>query len=204
MTKQSILAAFDVDGTLTTRDCVLPFMCRVAGRARVGRVGVRNGIALAQAAFGHQRDAAKARLCRDVFGGRDVAMTQSLGASFAEHVQAVWLRPDTLARLRWHQREGHRTALVSASLDPYLLPLGASLGVDDVVCTELEVGSDGRFTGGLVDGNCRGPEKVRRLAARFGRADVVYAYGDSAGDRELLAWADHGVLVRRTTVSEAP
>ena len=52
-----------------------------------------------------------------------------------------------------------------------------------------------------VDGNCRGPEKARRLLAwldaNHGGRDAVelWAYGDSPGDRELLAAADKPVWV---------
>ena len=68
--------------------------------------------------------------------------------------------------------------------------------------TELAVDDDGLLTGALAGANCRGVEKVRRLHAwlreRHGdRANVeVWAYGDSPGDRELLADADHAVWVR--------
>ena len=204
MTPPAVLAAFDVDGTLTIRDCVLPFMRRVAGDARVGQAGLRHGVALVRAALGQGRDEVKARVCHDLFSGRDAASTHEHGRSYAAHVERSWLRSDTLARLRWHQAQGHLTAFVSASLDPYLVPLGAALGVDDVVCTELEVASDGRFTGGLVAGNCRGAAKVTRLEAKFGRPQTVFAYGNSAGDRELLAWADHAILVTKTPITEAP
>ena len=69
------------------------------------------------------------------------------------------------------------------------------------MATELEVDADGRCTGALVGGNCRGPEKVRRLHAwldaHHGGRDAVelWAYGDSPGDRELLAAADRPVWV---------
>ncbi len=52
------------------------------------------------------------------------------------------------------------------------------------------------FTGDLDGPNCRGAEKVHRLHAWLdehhgGRCGVeVVAYGDSPGDRELLADAD--------------
>jgi phosphoserine phosphatase len=53
---------------------------------------------------------------------------------------------------------------------------------------------DGRITGRLSGRNCYGPEKVERLEEVLGKLDnyLVYAYGDSKGDRELLAVADHG------------
>ena len=54
-------------------------------------------------------------------------------------------------------------------------------------------------------GNCRGPVKARRLLAwldaNHGGRDAVelWAYGDSPGDRELLAAADRPVWVVRTS-----
>ena len=62
--------------------------------------------------------------------------------------------------------------------------------------TRLAVGGGGTFTGALDGPNCRGPEKVSRLhrwldATTGGRAGIrLVAYGDSPGDRELLADAD--------------
>jgi phosphatidylglycerophosphatase C len=79
-----------------------------------------------------------------------------------------------------------------------------------VLATRLAVDDDGRCTGALDGANCRGPEKVRRLHAWLDeshggrRGVVVWAYGDSTGDRELLADADHPVRVGRPLVSVAP
>ena len=41
--------------------------------------------------------------------------------------------------------------------------------------------------------NCWGTEKVRRLQELVGSKEgyVLYAYGDTRGDRELLEYADH-------------
>jgi phosphatidylglycerophosphatase C len=117
------------------------------------------------------------------------------------------LRPDTLGRLRWHQERGHRTVLVSASLRPYLEPLGAELAVDAVLCTDAEV-LDGRYTGRLEGPNCRAGEKVVRLQAWLEASGLtgarLWAYGDSRGDREMLASADHPVWVEAATVPVVP
>jgi phosphatidylglycerophosphatase C len=60
------------------------------------------------------------------------------------------------------------------------------------------VDTDDRFTGVLEGGNVRGPEKVRRLRDWLGTEPAeVWAYGDSSGDRELLAFADHARRVGR-------
>src|SRR5215203_1934115 len=59
------------------------------------------------------------------------------------------------------------------------------------ICATLEERA-GAFTGRYVGGDCSGPEKVRRVKQRFDLAayDVIYAYGDSVEDRELLELAD--------------
>jgi phosphatidylglycerophosphatase C len=197
-----VVAAFDVDGTLTARDCVVPFLRRVAGAPRVvlGLL-VRLGPFVAAVAR-RDRDRIKALATHAAFAGRPSAAVEQAGADFADEVARHGLRPDTVARLAWHRAAGHTTVLVSASYGAYLRPLAASLGVDGVVCTELEVGADGCCTGKLVGGNCRGQAKVARLhdwlaAGQGGRAGVVlWAYGDSAGDRELLADADHAVWAK--------
>jgi phosphatidylglycerophosphatase C len=88
--------------------------------------------------------------------------------------------------------------MISASLAVYLAPLGRQLGFDAVLATALEVGSDGRLTGRLEGANVRGQEKVDRLRQWLGVDTCeLWAYGDSDGDRELLALADHGYRIGR-------
>lgn len=195
----STLAAFDLDLTLTRRDCVLPFMVRVAGWPRVILAGARHLPLLAWVATGRgNRDRAKAALVSSVFRGRSAKGVADVGESFALATIETGLRPDTVARLRWHQQQGHTTALVSASLAPYVHPIGRLLGIDYTLCTELTTDASGLFTGALDGGNCRGPEKEARLRAAFPERPLdVWAYGDSNGDREMLAWSDHPTLLTR-------
>jgi phosphatidylglycerophosphatase C len=65
------------------------------------------------------------------------------------------------------------------------------MGFDAALCTELKV-SDGRYTGYLASPNCWGPEKIRRLTEWWHAEEptMLYAYGDSRGDTEMLARAD--------------
>jgi MFS family permease len=50
----------------------------------------------------------------------------------------------------------------------------------------------GRLTGRCLDGDCSGAEKVRRIRERFdlSRYTLLYAYGDTPDDREMLDLAD--------------
>jgi phosphatidylglycerophosphatase C len=200
------VAAFDVDGTLTTRDCVTPFLLRAAGR-RLPLTLLGHPLALATAAVHRDRDRLKELACR-ALRGIDGTTIDALGASFADEVASRWLRDDVVERLRRHRELGHRVILASASLDPYLVPLGRGLEVDDVVCTQLERGPDGRLTGRLAGANCRAAEKARRVAVWLeatGRANAeLWAYGDSAGDRELLAAADRPVWVGTARLEAEP
>jgi phosphatidylglycerophosphatase C len=203
-----VVAAFDVDGTLTTRDCVVPFLRRIAGTRQL-TVGLgRHATRVAPALARRDRNALKAQAALVAFTGRPYVDVEASGREFAVYLQHARLRPDVLDRLAWHRRMGHHVVLVSASFGVYLRPLAEALGVDGVVATELTV-EDTRCTGALSGGNCRGIEKVRRLHAyldeRFGgRAAVeLWAYGDSPGDLELLADADHAVWAKQRLAAVA-
>ncbi len=198
-----VVAAFDVDGTLTTRDCVLPFLIAVAGPTGLALALARRAPALAPALVRRDRDTMKALATAAVFTGRPLASVEQAGRAFAPRIVDRWLRADTLATLRRHAASGDDVVMVSASYAVYLRPVAEHLGLATgrVVATELGVDGDGRCSGVLDGGNCRGDAKVERLHAWLdahhgGRASVeLWAYGDSARDAAMLADADHGVWV---------
>ena len=184
------VAAFDVDKTLTVRDCVVPFMRSVAGTGRLTKVMLSGLGSTIQSVRRRDRDALKIKFVEGVFSGKDASEIDALGVQFASKVADGWLRDDVATRMRWHQEQGHVVILVSASLGVYLHSLGDLLEVDAVLCTELEE-KDGRLTGKLVGQNCRGKEKASRVQkwcqdSGIALEDLVYAYGDSSGDTELL------------------
>ena len=192
-----VVAAFDFDGTLTDRDTLVPFLMLAFGRVRVAATFA----ALAATGIGYllrrvSIDEFKRRVLRRLVAGRPAQRLRALGPAHARAI-ARWLRPAALARLEWHRAQGHRLVLVSSTLDLYLRPLAAQLGFDDLLCSRLAERRDAagvdRFTGEIDGVDCTGAEKARRLAALLGRLDAheVHAYGDSDGDRELLAAADH-------------
>ena len=187
------VAAFDFDGTLTHRDTLLPFLASVRGWPRVAAALGRHAHRLAR-----DRDAAKELVLVRLLAGLPDEEVREAGRVYARTVR---VRPEMRARLEWHRQEGHDIVIVSASLDVYLGEVARSLDVDHILCTTLEVGADARCTGRLVGGNCRGPEKATRLRAHLGDQEdgeiVLWAYGDSRGDLEMLAMADHPVCVKR-------
>lgn len=199
-----VVAAFDVDETLTVRDCVIPFMRRVGGTGLLIRTSLRAFPLFLR----RDRNAVKAHFVSAVFANRPLTEVESHGISFASTVASKWMRQDVCSRLRWHQDQGHVVVLVSASLSPYLHPLGDLLEVDAVLCTELH-SDDLIHTGQIIGANCRGAEKAARLRAWCEEAgidvsSVEYAYGDSAGDIELLGMATNGIWVNKITLAEVP
>lgn len=201
------VAAFDVDGTLTVDDCVVPFLRKVAGTTALTARILRDPIGLVSAGWRRDRDSLKAASAAAAFAGRPRGEVKTVASTFAQGVYNDGLRSDVVDALNTHLETGDTVVLVSASFEIYLEPLADLLGVQNVLATRLEVDPDSKFTGALEGPNCRGAEKVRRLHAWLdeehgGRCNVhVTAYGDSPGDRELLADADvaHWVDQRKIT-----
>lgn len=202
-----IVAAFDVDNTLTRRDCVVPFLVRAA-TWRVAPRLVRNSLPIGWAVIRRDRDRVKELAVQVVLAGQERSRVEAIGSDFARKVREEWLREDTVARLGWHRRNGHRVVLVSASFSAYLMPLGSHLECAAVLGCELEFDEHDRCTGRLVDGNCRGPEKERRLRRWMEESGLkgarVFAYGDSSGDDHLLAMSDRGERIGRSAITERP
>ena len=103
------------------------------------------------------------------------------------------------ARVAWHRREGHEIVIVSASLDVYLDPVARRTRRRARCCARASKSTPTvAAPDASSEGNCRGPEKAKRLQAYLGDGEtVLWAYGDSSGDPEMLAMADHPVRVRR-------
>ena len=193
------VAAFDFDGTMVPGDSLIPFVWRTAGARRFLLAVLRHGlrIALASGVGIGSRDAAKEAFIHSTLGGLALADVRKAGEAFAAQFERK-VDPSSLDRLRWHREQGHELVLVSASLEVYLGPLAEKLGFDTLLATRLGVDGDDRLTGALDGPNVRAHEKVVRLRRWLGGERCeLWAYGDSAGDRELLALADHGFRVPR-------
>lgn len=189
-----IVAAFDFDGTLTRRDSLFPFLRFVSGFAGFTENLLRVLPDLCRYAIGRlDRQDVKEAVLRRFIAGKSRCDLSEFGRKFSEEKISRMLCKEGMDRLRWHQRQGHRCILVSASLDVYLEHWSYVHRFDGLACSRLDYDSDGRATGELRGANCRGVEKVRRLYDIVDAQTVteLYAYGDSSGDRELLSVADH-------------
>lgn len=204
---ERVVAAFDVDGTLTRRDSLGPFLVYACGRRAVVAAAARLAPVLTRGARRRdERDRAKERVVGALLGGRDAAEVSEQGRRYAVGLHRDGrMRDDTLGRLAWHRAEGHDVVLVSASPTVYLDPLGRALGVTDVIATRLAVDDAGLLTGRFEGPNVRGVEKVRRLQEWLGAEPVdLWAYGNSSDDEPMLALAGHPHRIAREPLPTTP
>ena len=111
------VVAFDVDGTLTTTDCVVAFLRRIAGTVPLSLKIARNPRTSGGALLRRDRDALKAAAVRAAFTGRPVTAVEHEARQFAAEIAATRLRADTHALLEEHRRRGDTTVFVSASFE---------------------------------------------------------------------------------------
>ena len=200
------VAAFDFDGTLVPGDSLRPYLMAVLGRVGMATALARAASPMLRGYATDGRDGAKAALLVRALAGVPVAHAAEVGVRFGAAL-AERIKPDLAARMRWHRQQGHRLILVSASLTLYLDEFGRQAGFDQVIATRLAVSGPGPgavLTGVMEGLNVRAQEKERRLRDAIGEDPAeLWAYGDSAGDREMLAMADHAYRVdgRRLTLA---
>jgi phosphatidylglycerophosphatase C len=180
-----VVAAFDLDGTLTEGGSVFPWLRRVAGSGTTYWAVLRLIVPLIIGALRSSQwaDRAKERLFNKLLRGRDEEQIREASREFANDHLAHKERTRIIERLKWHQAQGHDVLIVSASPQLYVDVVAEMLHADGALGTRLAVDPIGRLTGGYLGKNCRGTEKMRR--------PVIYAYGNSRGDRRLLAGATY-------------
>jgi HAD superfamily hydrolase (TIGR01490 family) len=187
------IVAFDLDKTLTNRDCLIPFLVylRKNGQRLNARAGLR--------CFRLNRSALKRSACA-LLADLETQVVDTLAGQFVSTKGRSWLRPDVVSQLRNHQASGAKVVIVSASLSIYVKFFAELLGVD-YRATTLEV-TEGRFTGAIEGTNVRHHEKVTQLESWLAEMGVVRsdihltAYGDSSGDSQMMDWADSAVWVK--------
>jgi HAD superfamily hydrolase (TIGR01490 family) len=179
---------------MTDRDSLLPFLIRFKGTVYTATHLLRLGPTFLRFLLGSlSRQRTKEKILEQFIQGQTLHALELTGEEYALGELDHFIRPEPLQRLAWHQAQGHRCVLISASPEFYLKPWAALHGFETVLGSQLEINALGKVTGRLLGLNCWGPEKVRRLIAYAGAKQhyQLYAYGDSRGDRELLDFADY-------------
>ena len=151
---------------------------------------------------------AKQLIFAHLFAGMRIEKFDALCRDFAEEYQHL-LRPKGVTLVHEALVAGAQVFIVSASIDNWVRPFFKVRGLDGVwvLGTQIEV-IDGRLTGKFKSNNCYGEEKVHRIcealttttanaystpSLSFDRTQYdIEAFGDSRGDKEMLAFANKG------------
>jgi len=188
------LALFDFDGTLTTSESFPAFLRMVVPKPRL-RWG---GLLVLPLVLGYRLrllsgNTARAAILRIAARGLDAGLVAAAGAAYVREVVPSTLRPDMLARLRWHRDRGDAVVVVSGTFDICIAAWCEAEGVA-LLASMLEQ-RDGRLTGRYAGAQCAGDEKVRRIRAAYDLSAFarIHAYGDTVEDLSMLALADEAV-----------
>lgn len=191
---KKVVACFDFDGTLTKGDSLyrflwyyLPFNLIIQNSLQVFLLGFKYFIGLMD------NNLAKEALLKRPFARVSKEYFALKAKVFSKSILPSLIKPDSFERFKWQKKRRHDCIIISASIEDYLKPWAKRVGFSEVLGTRLEIDKNGFLTGKFDGKNCYGHEKVLRLTEYLGSLDdyEIYAYGDSAGDKELLEIADH-------------
>ena len=180
--------AFDFDGTLTTKDTLLEFIRFAKGTLAFGWGFMRYAHLLVLMKLGlYPNWKAKQKVFAHFFKDTTLDDFDAICQEFTASSRHL-LRPKGIEAINQALKEGSEVLIVSASIDNWVQPFFPQV---KVLGTQIEV-VDGKLTGRFLTKNCYGEEKVNRLKAIYpNRQDYhLTAFGDSNGDKELLAFAD--------------
>lgn len=193
------IIASDFDGTLTTRDSMMEIIIYQRGRLGLCLALLRQLpwiVLMMLHLYPNQRT--KERLLHHCFGTMPQHEFEQFCQRFADshrHIirQSLYDQLTTAA-----SAPDTQVVVVTASPELWVSKLVPEF---TVIGTKMQFDSTG-FTGHFLTPNCYGPEKVNRLLqhipdlAHHRTHYHVTAYGDSRGDRELLAFADEPHLIK--------
>ena len=182
------IVAFDFDGTLTTKDTLIEFIRYACGTGAFVKGFLRYAHLLALMKLGlYPNWKAKQKVFSYFFEGMKIEEFDGLCQRFAKDNQHL-LRLKGMEAIQQALDKGAEVLIVSASIDNWVKAFFNTLCV---VGTQIEI-KDGLLTGRFLTKNCYGQEKVNRILALYPNRSEYHltAYGDSRGDKELLAFAD--------------
>jgi HAD superfamily hydrolase (TIGR01490 family) len=187
-----VIAFFDFDGTITTKDSLLEFI-----RYSKGDFAFYSGFALhapvlvaykLQIISNHR---AKEIMLRHFFGKMKVEEFEALCEKFTSNVMPSLIREKAVREIMKLKSVGADVVVVSASPENWLVQWCNNIGVA-CIATRMLMNED-RVTGKILGRNCHGEEKVRRIKELYdlGTYSKIYCYGDTPGDRHMLSLGDY-------------
>jgi len=198
------LAVFDLDGTITRHDTLVPYLIGYARRhpRSLWRLW-RLPFSLARYALGlSDRGRLKSSVIRQVMLGAPRAQVDDWSEEFCRSRLPTLVHPKALAVIERHRQAGDRLVLLSASVDLYVPAIARALGFDEAICTGVSWSGD-RLEGHLTTANRRDEEK-RRCIEQLRTAHPglpIAAYGNAASDFAHLKVVEAPKVVNASTAT---
>ena len=191
------LVLFDFDGTLTTKDSLELFL-----KYNIDKLTYFINMFKFLPYFISYKlkfisnTIAKQKLFKIFYKGMGKEDFTKQSSDFSINILDTILREETYHKFKQHISNGDRVIIVSASIECYLKPWCQKENVE-LLSTRLNF-VDSIFSGSFLTKNCYGQEKANRIKEylNISEYDEVYAYGDSAGDIEMLEIASKSFWIK--------
>ncbi|WP_375477460.1 HAD family hydrolase [uncultured Jatrophihabitans sp.] len=194
-------AFFDLDKTIIAKSSVLAFGRPFYQGGLINRRAVlRSAYAqfmFALAGADHDQIQRMRAYLTSMCAGWDVAQVREIVSETLHQIIDPIVYVEAVDLIAMHKAAGRDVIIVSTSGEEVVSPVGAMLGADEVIATQMVV-QDGKYTG-EISRYVYGPEKARavvELAADRGYdLGGSYAYSDSATDVPMLETVGHPYAV---------
>ncbi|MEO6886980.1 MAG: HAD-IB family hydrolase [Jatrophihabitantaceae bacterium] len=194
-------AFFDLDKTIIAKSSVLAFgkpfyQGGLINRRAVLRSAYAQFVFALAGADADQIERMRAYLAA-MSTGWDVAQVREIVSETLHEIIDPIVYDEAVELIGMHKAAGRDIVIVSTSGEEVVAPIGAMLGADHIVGTQMIV-EDGKYTG-EIGRYAYGPEKavaVRELATELGYdLPACYAYSDSVTDVPMLEAVGHPFAV---------
>lgn len=191
MTTGRVAAFFDIDHTVLEINSGSKWIAYMWRTKQMSVVQLGRSLKwLAQYRFGLlDYDAMAARVLASYKGKQAGPLADEIAKWFREEV-AWTICSEARKKIAEHREAGHVIVLLTSATQFLTEPVARELGIDHMLCTRIEVGDDGVFTGNYEVPACYGAGKVR-YAERFAEAHGIdlaasFFYSDSFSDLPML------------------
>lgn len=200
------VALFDLDRTLIAVYSAIPLLVEQVRSKQISPIGASQQVLMA---VGQSRDVydfeeVLATAVSMLAGVKEHEFSRLGDKLFHKHLQKK-LYTEAQELVDTHRQLGHHLVIVSSATRYQIEPVAEALGIEEILCTELEV-KDGELTGVVRGQPCWGEGKLL-AAQRWAGANKVnlknaWFYSDALEDLPLLEAVGHPVAVNPTTDME--
>lgn len=184
------IAFFDFDGTITKKDTLFEFIKFTKGTFRFYLGFLLNlHFLIAYKLNLISNQSAKEKILQFFFSNTPVKDFKQCCKKFSKEILPGLIRPKALFEIRQLQERNVIVAIVSASPENWIEDWAFQYHLQ-LIGSRLEVTNE-KITGKIHGKNCSGDEKVSRIKEVYDLSEykVVAAYGDTKGDKSMLALA---------------